>query len=109
MKHESAILHSPSFHQVHETLAALCAVETPVYDTTVFPHNLLPLRYRGAMPAPVTIIEMNQNWYQWPGLWDKFDLVLTAGWTPTPADLQALEPLATPVSTAGVFTLYRRR
>lgn len=109
MKHESTILHSPSFHQVHETLAALCAVETPVYDTTVYPHNLLPLRYRSTMPAPVTIIENNQNWYQWPGLWEKFDLVLTAGWTPTPADTAVLEPLAVPVATAGTFTLYRRR
>lgn len=109
MTRESAVLHSPHMHQAHETLAALCDVETPVYDTTIFPHNLLPLRYRAPMPAPVFILERDPSWYTNTLLWQKFDLVLTSSWTPTPADEAALAQVAELVATSGPYRLYRRR
>lgn len=109
MTRESAFLHSPHMHQAHETLAALCGVETPVYDTNVFPHNLLPLRYRVAMPAPVYIIERDPAWYTNTLLWQKFDLVLTSSWTPTAADDEQLNRVAELVATSGPYRLYRRR
>ena len=109
MTRESAYLHSPTMHQVHETLAAMCGVETPVYDTSEFPHNLLPLRYRAAMPAPPTIFERDPAWYTNPLVWQKFDLVLTSHWTPTDYDEQQLATHAQLVGTSGVFRLYRRR
>jgi hypothetical protein len=109
MTRESAFLHSPHMHQAHETLAALCGVETPVYDTHVFPHNLLPLRYRVAMPAPVHIVERNPAWYADSLLWKSFDLVLTSSWTPTAADQEVLDRVAELVATSGPYRLYRRR
>lgn len=109
MTRESAVLHSPHMHQAHETLAALCGVETPVYDTSVFPHNLLPLRYRVPMPAPVYILERDPAWYANELLWQKFDLVLTSNWAPTAADEAPLNARAELVATSGTFRLYRRR
>lgn len=109
MTRESNVLHSPTMHQVHESLAAMCGVETPVYDTSVFPHNLLPLRYRGAMPAPPIVFERDPAWYANPTVWEKFDLVLTSNWTPSSFDEQQLATRAELVTTAGVFRLYRRR
>lgn len=109
MTRESAVLHSPTMHQVHESLAALCGVETPVYDTSVFPHNLLPLRYRTAMPAPPIVFERDPAWYANPTVWEKFDLMLTSNWTPSSYDEQQLSTRAELVATSGVFRLYRRR
>ncbi len=109
MTRESNILHSPHFHQTHETLAALCGVETPVYDSTIYPHNLLPLRYRATMPAPVMVIERDPGWYNNALLWQKYDLVLTAEWTPTPDDEARLAQIAELVGTSGTFRLYRRK
>jgi hypothetical protein len=109
MTRESAVMHSPLFHQAHETLAALCGVETPVYDTTIYPHNLLPLRYRVPMPAPVYVIERDPQWYSNALLWQKFDLVLTAEWTPSADDDARIAPVAELVATSGTFRLYRRR
>ncbi|MFO0557722.1 MAG: hypothetical protein U0269_06855 [Polyangiales bacterium] len=109
MTRESAFLHSPHMHQAHETLAALCDVETPVYDTNVFPYNVVPLRYRVAMPAPVYIIERDPAWYANTLLWQKFDLVMTSSWTPTAADEEPLNRVAELVATSGPYRLYRRR
>lgn len=109
MTRESAVLHSPYFHQTHETLAALCGADTPVYDSTIYPHNLLPLRYRGALPAPIMIIERDGGWYNNATLWEKYDLVLTAEWTPSPEDEARIAQVATLVGTSGTFRLYRRK
>lgn len=109
MTRESGILHSPHFHQTHETLAALCGVETPVYDSTIYPHNLLPLRYRAPMPAPVMVLERDPGWYNNAVLWQKYDLVLTAEWTPSPADEEQVSRVAELIGTSGTFRLYRRR
>jgi hypothetical protein len=109
MTRESAWLHSPHMHQAHETVAALCGVETPVYNTMVFPYIFLPLRYRVPMPAPVYILERDPGWYGNALLWQKFDLVLTISWTPTAADEEPLNRVAELVATSGPYRLYRRR
>lgn len=74
-------------HQTHETFAALCALDTPVYDR-VYPHNLLPLRYKSDLPVPITIGVGGANhfWTASPAL-ERFDYVLVQGWQPTPAEI----------------------
>jgi hypothetical protein len=101
---------SDSLHQSHETLAALCKIDTPVYDTRVFPYSLQPVRYLGALPAPVTILaDDNPAWYAHPGLWQNFDVVLVRNWNPTPEQLREAEALATRTRVSGAWQLWRRK
>jgi hypothetical protein len=108
-KVSSVAFRSGATRQLHETLAAQCGLETPVYDTQVYPHNLVPLRYVGAMPAPVTIIENTTQWYLYPDLWKNFEYVLVNGWTMTPADDAALSKRAQLVAKYGDFQLWGRK
>jgi hypothetical protein len=98
---------SAAAHQAHETLAAMCGLETPVYDTEVYPHNLLPLRYVRKMPAPVTFVDTH-GWYKNPNVLASFDYVLIHGWTRPPQDEQAAREVATLVMREGDFELWRK-
>jgi hypothetical protein len=107
---EPATWRSESLHQSHETFAALCKVDTPVYDTLVYPFSLQPLRYKGALPAPVTILtDANATWYAHPRLWQDFDLVLVRNWSPTPEQLRGAEAVADRVRISGTWQLWKRK
>lgn len=95
-------------HQAHETLAAICHLDTPVYDR-VYPHNLLPLRYRGDLPVPITIVVGPPGgWWSHVAL-EKFDYVLVQGWQPTPADLANVPATKWQLASRhGVWSLWRR-
>lgn len=68
-----------AMHQPHETFAALCGLDAPVYDPGIYPHNLLPLRYRRGLPAPVVIVSGDPRWPERAVLWERFDYVLVRG------------------------------
>jgi hypothetical protein len=106
---QSAYWQSLGPQQSHETLAAVCGLETPVYDTNVYPHSMLPLRYRGHISAPVTILHDANKWYERPGLFRDFDFVLVKGWSATPEDEPTLRQHAELVAHAGDYQLWRRR
>lgn len=106
---EPRAFHTPSVHQSHETLAAMCSMETPVYDALLYPHNLIPLRYRGPLPAPITILVSDPQWYAHPGIWQSYDYVLVHGWTPSAAARSEAEKVAVPVRSEGAWTLWHRR
>jgi hypothetical protein len=107
---EPASWRSESLHQSHETLAALCRIDTPVYDTLVYPFSLQPLRYKGALPAPVTILtDDNARWYAHPRLWEDFDVVLVRNWEPTPEALAEAETYATRIRMSGTWQLWQRK
>ncbi len=110
MATESSYLHSVSMHQAHETLAALCGVETPVYNTNIRPYHTPPLRYRVPMPAPPGVYQSASNWPD-PGLgmFERYDLVLTFEWSPTAEQQASLDERATLVGVSGSYRLYRRR
>ncbi len=96
-------------YQSHETFAAVCGIDTPVYDTQIYPHNLLPLRYVGAIPAPVTIINNPHLWYEHPNLWTDFDYVLVRAWTMGHVDDVALSKHAQLVAKYGQYELWGRK
>jgi hypothetical protein len=101
---------SDSLHQSHETLAALCRIDTPVYDNLVYPFSLQPLRYLGALPAPVTILaEDNATWYAHPRLWQDFDVVLVRNWNPTPEQLREAQVFADRIRVSGTWQLWKRK
>jgi hypothetical protein len=110
MNTASNYVQSVSMHQAHETLAALCGVETPVYDSRLRPHHLLPLRYRQAMPAPVGIFHGVGYWFvDVTGILQAYDMVLTYDWTPTAEQQPELDRVAVLVARSGPYRLYRRR
>jgi hypothetical protein len=94
--------------QSHETLAAVCGLETPVYDTAFYPHSLQPLRYRGRISAPVTILNDATRWYERPGIFDDFDFVLVKGWNAAPDEEPNVRARADLVASAGDYQLWRR-
>ncbi len=98
---------SAAAHQAHETLAAMCGLETPVYDTEIYPHNLLPLRYTKRMPAPVTFVDTRQ-WYKNPIVLSHFDYVLVHGWLRPPVEEQGAKEVATLVMRSGEYELWRK-
>ncbi|MBL8680232.1 MAG: hypothetical protein JNK05_13740 [Myxococcales bacterium] len=110
MATESRFVQSVSMHQAHETLAALCGVETPVYNTNIRPFHTPPLRYRVPMPAPTGVY---QSAYDWPdpglGIFRHYDLVLTYAWSPNEAQQAILDASSTLVGVSGPYRLYRRR
>lgn len=65
-----------AMHQPHETFAALCGLDAPVYDSVTYPHSLQPLRYRGGLPAPVMILIDDRRWPEHEALWKHYDYVL---------------------------------
>jgi hypothetical protein len=98
-----------TMHQAHESYAALCGLDTPVYDTNAYPHNMLSLRYKGAVPAPVTILVGPARWYTTPGLLTQFDYVLVHDWHPTGDERQAASTVADRVKVSGPWELWRRK
>lgn len=90
----SEVWHGMALHQAHETFAALCRLDAPVYDPTEYPHNLLPVRYRGKPPAPVTVIVDDTRWWAHPRLFQDFDFVLVRGWHPTVVDVDEVSKVA---------------
>jgi hypothetical protein len=94
--------------QSHETFASLCGLETPVYDTQIYPHNLLPLRYVSTISAPVTIIEHPYRWWTHPNLWTNFDYVLLHGVQMSPSDRAQVGALAKLVVKSGQYELWER-
>lgn len=110
MSTASSYVQSVSMHQAHETLAAICGVETPVYNSRVRPHHLLPLRYRSAMPAPVGIFPQVGYWFvEDTGIVEAYDLYLTYQWEPTAEQRPVLEQRVVLVARSGPYSLYRRR
>ncbi|MBL8679221.1 MAG: hypothetical protein JNK05_08655 [Myxococcales bacterium] len=110
MQHESNAIKSWSLQQAHETFAALCGVETPVYDTRKSPHHLLPLRYRSAMPAPTGLFERRWRWFS-PDedIIQRYDLVLTYRFEPSPSEQPSIDQYLSLVGRSGGFRLYRRK
>src|SRR5262249_38413940 len=90
-----------SNHQSHETFAAVCNLDTPVYDTSTYPHNYLPLRYRDKLPAPITILTGDPYWYRQSVLWTSFEYVLVQGWHVPQAEAEKLLPNAEFVASSG--------
>lgn len=105
----SAVWHGPSLHQPHETFAAICKIDAPVYDATIYPHNLLPLRYRGAPPAPITILENDARWYAHPRIWSDFRFVMVRNWRPSAAELAEVTRVAVLERESGEWRLYRAK
>jgi hypothetical protein len=106
---DSEVWFAQTFHQSHETLAAMCKIDTPVYDAQIYPHNLLPLRYKGALPAPVTILVSPNGWYKHPRLWENFELVLVHNWTGSPEQIEEARTYADRIRISGKWQLWRRR
>lgn len=106
---ESQHWHARSLHQAHETLAAVCGLDTPVYSPFRYPNNLLPLRYEEHLPAPITILSRDAQWYSRSVLWDNFDYVLVQGWSVPSADAERLVARGELVARAGDFQLWRRK
>lgn len=104
--YESKYWVGPSIHQPHETVAAVCNLDTPVYDAKVYPHNLLPLRYKGDLPAPVTVLSRSTPS---SSLFNTFDYVLVQGWDVTPAEATKTLNNADLVIKAGDYQLWRSR
>ncbi len=100
---------APSLQQAHETYAAICGLDAPVYDPTEYPHNLLPVRYRGKPPAPVTIIVDDSKWWQRPNLWKDFDLVMVRNWHPSGADLEDIQKVAVRLRLWNEWQLWHRK
>ncbi|MBX3191933.1 MAG: hypothetical protein KF819_33390 [Labilithrix sp.] len=99
-------------HQVHETYAAMCKLDTPVYDTARSPHNLLALRYKVPMPAPVTILQSTVGWYKTPRLFQNFKYVLVRNWQPTEEELEEAMEVADRIrvsSDRGKWQLWKRK
>lgn len=110
MATESRFVQSVSMHQAHETLGALCGVETPVYNTNVRPYHTPPLRYRVPMPAPVSVFQSMEYWYEpTSGVLSHFDLVMTYAWTPSSEQQVVVDRVATLVAVSGPYRLYKRR
>jgi hypothetical protein len=110
MRTSSRYVLGPTMHQAHETLAAICGVETPVYNTRVRPHHFLPLRYRAEMPAPVGIYQGASEWYkEGSAVLRHYDLVLTFDWHPDASEQPEIDRVVTLVARAGRFALYRRK
>jgi hypothetical protein len=105
----STTWHGLALHQAHETYAAMCGLDAPVYDPTEYPHNLLPVRYRGKPPAPITILQDNPLWYAHPNLWKDFDLVLVHGWHPTPRDVDEASKVAVRLRLWNDWQLWHRK
>ncbi|HVH45880.1 MAG TPA: hypothetical protein VM925_26180 [Labilithrix sp.] len=101
--------HAQPMHQAHETLAAICRLDTPIYDSRVYPYNFVPLRYRQGLPAPITILVEDAHWFERPRLWEDFDLVLVHAWSPTEAELVAIDPFAERVRVSGEWQLWRSK
>lgn len=101
---------SLTMHQAHETLAAICGVETPVYNTRVRPFHTTPIRYRVDMPAPVGIYQGASEWYkEGSAVLRHYDLVLTFDWHPDASEQPEIDRVVTLVARAGRFALYRRK
>ncbi len=97
-----------SVHQAHETLAAMCRMDTPVYDPTDYAHSVLPVRYRGKPPVPITLIVNKPKWYEHPGLWTSYEYVLVHNWQGRSEDMAALASRAELVKSSGGWMLFRR-
>ncbi len=94
-------------HQAHETFAALCLLDTPIYDR-VYPHNLVPLRYRYDLPAPITIrVGVPSGWWTHPAM-AKFDYVLVQGWSPSQSELASAPPSWSLAARNGGWSLWRK-
>lgn len=100
---------SESLHQAHETFAAICRLDAPVYDPRIYPYNLTPIRYRVKPPAPPMILVSPAQWYRTPGLWEGYDFVLVRAWRPTADELAAASAVATRVRSSGVWELWARK
>lgn len=94
---------SGSYHQPYATLAAMCGIDAPIRDTQKYPFNKIPLRYRGAPPAPPTIIVGDEKWFDRPGLWESFEYVLVRAAPPAPAEIADVH------ASSGEWTVYRRK
>lgn len=100
--------HSPSLRQAHESYAALCGLDTPVYEPGRYAFSL-PVHYRVPLPAPITIHRNYARWYAHPKLFQDFEYVLVHAWQPTPSERAEAKLLADEVRTQGPWSLWRRR
>ena len=98
-----------SLQQSHETFAAMCGLDTPVFDTTRYPYHVIPVRSRGKLPAPVTILENRPRWYEHAGLWKDFDYVLVHQLKSSQRDLDSLNALAVRVAVWNEWELWKSR
>lgn len=106
---ESAHMTGLGLHQAHETFAALCRLDTPVYDTTKPAYRVAPLRYKGALPAPITILVRRPNWYASGAIWRNFEYVLLYKWRATHAMIEEASRSADRIGASGDWELWRRK
>lgn len=105
---ESSQMDGFALHQAHETFAALCRIDTPVYDTTKPAYRVAPLRYNRALPAPITILVSHPNWYN-EGVWQSFEYVLVYKWQASEAQRVEASKKGERVAASGDWELWRRR
>lgn len=104
----SEAFHAASLQQAHESYAAFCKLDTPVYDPAKYAFSL-PVHYRHKLPAPITILHDDGGWYGRTALFDTFDYVLVRGWHPTVHDLQQTSKHADRVRVWGDWQLWRSK
>ncbi len=100
--------HAASLQQAHESYAAFCRMDTPVYDPGKYAFSL-PVHYRKQLPAPITIIADDPRWFMRPNLFTSFEYVLVRGWRPLVHDLKDARERADEVKTFGEWALWRRK
>jgi len=106
---ESENMTGLGLHQAHETFAALCRLDTPVYDTTKPAYRVSPLRYKGALPAPITILVRHSNWYAGGAIWRNFEYVLLYKWRATGTMIEEASRDADRIGISGDWELWRRK
>ncbi len=106
---ESAHFVGWGLHQAHETFAALCRLDTPVYDTTKPAYRVAPIRYKGPLPAPITILVKQPHWYASGAIWRNFEYVLLYKWGATSAMVEQASRDANRIGASGDWELWRRK
>jgi hypothetical protein len=106
---ESTQMAGLALHQAHETFAALCRIDTPVYDTSKPAFRVAPLRYKGPLPAPITILVNRPNWFADDTIWRNFEYVLVYKWRASGATRAEASRRADQVGASGDWELWRRK
>ncbi len=99
-----------SYQQVQSNYAALTGLDTPCFNTTISPGNMLPLRHRvNPTPfVPAYLPRLTPGWYKSDAVWQQFDWILTFGILPN-AEAAERAQFAEMIAQEGDLAIYRRR